>query len=90
MVVTLNNSGQVYYNRGTFFNDQASAFDLGFIWGSFNGSTNAPIAFPTGASIEEIEAQVLSAGPETTQIGIYNPVSTSASTNTTTVGVPGS
>ena len=85
LVVTLNNSGQVYYNRGTSsieYNDQENAVALGFIWGSFNGSTNAPIPFPTGTSIEEIEAQVLSAGPET-EIGIYAPISLT-STNTTT------
>jgi hypothetical protein len=91
LVVTLNNSGQVYYNRGTSsieYNDQANAVALGFIWGSFNGSTNAPIPFPTGTSIEEIEAQVLSAGPET-EIGIYNPLAPSTSTNATTAGTSG-
>ena len=62
--------------------------DLGFIWGSFNSSTNAPIPFPTGTSIEEIEAQVLSAGPET-EIGIYNPLASSTSTNATTAGTSG-
>jgi hypothetical protein len=73
LVVTLNNSGQVYYNEGTQFYDQGNVLDVGFIWGSFNGSTNAPIAFPTGTSVEEIEAQVLSAGSET-EIPIYNPL----------------
>jgi hypothetical protein len=82
MVVTFNNSGQVYYNEGTAFNDQANAIDLGFIWGSFNGSTNAPVPFPTGTSVNEIEDQVLSSGPETVQIGVYNPLSSSTSTNT--------
>jgi hypothetical protein len=86
LVVTLNNSGQVYYNEGTKFVTQGSIVDLGFIWGSFNGSTNAPIPFPTGTSIEEIEAQVLSAGPET-EIGIYNPLA--SSTNATTAGTSG-
>ena len=73
MVVTLNDSGQVYYNEAFAFNDQNNIVDLGFIWGSFNGSTNAPIPFPTGTSIEEIEDQVLSAGPEEVQIGLYEP-----------------
>ena len=88
MVVTFNNSGQVYYNQATAFNDQNTAVDVGFIWGSFNGSTNAPIPFPTGTSIEEIEAQVLSAGPEV-EIGTYNAVSSPAATNTTTAGTSG-
>ncbi len=87
LVVTFNNSGQVYYNRGTQFLDQNSIIDLGFIWGSFNGSTNTPIPFPTGTSIDEIEAQVLSAGSET-EIGIYNPLVSSVSTNATSVAAP--
>jgi hypothetical protein len=88
LVVTFNNSGQVYYNEGTAFNDQGNAIDLGFIWGSFNGSTNAPIPFPTGTSVEEIEAQVLSAGPETLQLGIYNPLAPTISTNAAAGGTP--
>jgi hypothetical protein len=88
LVITLNNTGQVYYNVGTEFTDQANAPDIGFIWGTFNGSTNAPIAYPTGASIGEIQNEVLSAGPETMQVGVngvtvtsnsvpvgYNPIS---------------
>jgi len=83
LIVTLNNSGQVYYNQGKPFADQANAIGLGFIWGSFNGSTNAPVPFPTGASLDEIEAQVFTAGPETLQNGIFNPVSLTA-TNVST------
>jgi hypothetical protein len=87
MIVTLNNSGQVIYNEGltagTSFLGEANNIGLGFLWGSFNGSTNAPIPFPTGTSIEEVEGQVLSAGEEVSDIGIYNPVS-STSTNVTT------
>lgn len=79
MVVTFNNSGQVYYNQGTKFLDQLNSTGLGYIWGSFNGTTNAPVPFPTGTSIEEIEGQVLSAGQETESgtfnLGVYNPVS---------------
>jgi len=85
LTVTLNNSGQVYYNIAAAFGDQATAVDLGYIWGSFNGSTNAPIPFPTGTSLNEIEAEVLSAGPET-EIGIYNPVLTSSTSTTTGTG----
>jgi hypothetical protein len=89
MVVTFNNSGQVYYNQGTPFADQANAIGVGFIWGSFNGSTNAPIAFPTGASVDAISAEVIGSGPETTEIGAsynltYNPVNTLGITNTIT------
>lgn len=86
LIVTLNNSGQVYYNIGTGFNTQSTAAGLGFIWGSFDGSTNAPIAFPTGRSVGEIEAAVLNAGPELTNLGVYNPAINPSSTNSTTGG----
>jgi len=87
LVVTFNNSGQVYYNESASYADQANTLELGFIWGSFNGSTNTPIAFPTGTSLDEIEAQVLSAGQET-EIGIYNPLVSSTSTNATSGATP--
>jgi hypothetical protein len=83
LVVTFNNSGLVYYNQGTSFSDASLTVNVGFIWGSFDGSTNAPIPFPTGTSVDEIEAQVLSAGPET-ELSTYVPVSLTAVTNTTT------
>lgn len=82
MIVTLNNSGQVYYNQGSGFLDEANNIGLGYNWGSFNGSTNAPVVFPTGASLAELEEQVLTAGPETV-VGIYNPVSSSSNNVTT-------
>jgi hypothetical protein len=90
MVVTLNNSGQVTYNESEGFDDQASSYELGYIWGSFNGSTNAPIAFPTGTSIAAVEAAVLSAGTNgAIGTGTYIPVSiaTNLTTNTTTTTV---
>jgi hypothetical protein len=96
MVVTLNNSGQVYYNgdfSGVELNDQATSPELGFIWGSFNGSSNAPIVFPTGASIAAVEAAVLEASGGSNLLGgAYTPVSvatnSTATTTTTTTVTP--
>lgn len=34
----------------------------GFVWGSFDGSTNAPIVYPLGTSIHDIERRVMSGG----------------------------
>ena len=31
----------------------------GFLWGRFDGSTNAPVVFPSGVSIQELERRVL-------------------------------
>jgi hypothetical protein len=88
LIVTLNNSGQVYYNgdsSGADLNDQATSPELGFIWGSFNGSTNAPIVFPTGASIAAVEAAVLGGAGGTNLLGgAYTPVSVSTNSTVTT------
>lgn len=84
MVVTFNNSGQVTYNESGSFTDQANSAELGYIWGSFDGSTNAPVAFPTGTSLAGLVNQVMSAGAET-ELGLYTPIATGTnSTNTTT------
>jgi len=34
----------------------------GYVWGSFDGTTNAPVVYPFGASVEELENQVLQGG----------------------------
>jgi len=31
---------------------------VGFVWGSYDGSTNAPIVYPQGATLEEIESKL--------------------------------
>lgn len=40
----------------TFLAQPASGFD--FIWGSFDGSTNDPIVYPTGTSIRDVERRI--------------------------------
>ena len=66
MVITFEELGPYYVNSGlgdTYYynlNEQNSI--LGMLWGSYNGSTNEPIAFPNGTSIRELEIQVLGLG----------------------------
>src|SRR5439155_607264 len=43
---------------GPAFVDEASAF-LVFVWGSFDGTTNAPIVYPIGTSIYDLENQLV-------------------------------
>jgi hypothetical protein len=79
LIITLNNDGQIFYNAtylggGSGFLDQDNAIGQGFIWGSFNGTTNAPIAFPNGTSIQQLESQVLNSGLSTTLSSPYSPV----------------
>jgi len=41
---------------GTIFTQTNSIFD--FVWGSFDGTTNAPVVYPSTASIANMEAQL--------------------------------
>ena len=54
---TFNKVGPIFINQGPFFIDEKTA-DLDFIWGSFDGTTNPPIVYPVGTSIEALENQV--------------------------------
>jgi hypothetical protein len=48
------------YNTNTIGNGLSQASSrTNFIWGSYDGSTNAPIAYPNGTSIASLEAQIL-------------------------------
>lgn len=56
--MSFNKVGPRYFNSNPFFTDEVTAFLL-FIWGSFDGTTNAPIVYPSGTSILNVEDQVL-------------------------------
>jgi hypothetical protein len=57
--VTFNKVGPVLYNSSpSFLTELNSTFD-GFIWGSFDGSTNDPIVYPNGTSIATLESEAL-------------------------------
>jgi len=56
---TYDKVGPVYYNQGASFLNGPNYLLLGFIWGSFDASTNAPVIYPNGTSIQNIESQVL-------------------------------
>ena len=64
IVLSFNKVGPFNRNFGPFpdgqaFLDEANARGNGFLWGSFDGSTNAPVVYPIGSSIQELEQQVL-------------------------------
>lgn len=59
-VVTFNTVGPFAFNSTPSFLDESTSFS-GFVWGSFDGSTNDPVIFPSGTSIRQLESQVLSA-----------------------------
>jgi hypothetical protein len=89
-LIVLNNAGPLYYDYNPFFLDYLdyATYPI-FIWGSFDGTTNPPIVYPTGSSIEELEAQVLEGGlpfPANEWAPVLN---TSATNTTTTTGGTG-
>ncbi|MBL9174016.1 MAG: hypothetical protein JNL10_10820 [Verrucomicrobiales bacterium] len=53
--IALNKVGPWLYN--VFDTGQGSGIQ-GFTWGSFDGSTNAPIAYPQGATLEQLESKL--------------------------------
>jgi hypothetical protein len=81
-LITFNNVTPVYYNETPSFLDQLQndAYPV-LLWGSFDGSTNAPIVYPNDSSLEALLDQVLEGGA-TVPPGNWNPFSTnSGSTN---------
>ena len=63
MVITFNKVGPLLENvYGTNFilsGLSESTAITNFIWGSFDGSTNDPVVYPSGTSIANLEAQIL-------------------------------
>ena len=56
--ITFNKVGPLYRNIGPSFLTEANQ-TTNFIWGSFDGSTNAPIVYPSSSSIANLENLVL-------------------------------
>ena len=63
---TYNNTGSAFYNGSGFYNlfnlpgiyDQTSQIQA-VAWASFDGSTNAPVLYPTGSSLGNLASEVL-------------------------------
>jgi hypothetical protein len=56
--IIFNKVGPIFVNESPSFLSQATA-GAGFIWGSFDGTTNAPIVYPNGTSITNLEKEAL-------------------------------
>ena len=81
--VTFNNVTPFYINEGPSFLDQQTAeFFPGLYWGSFDGTTNAPVIYPNGSSISELIAELFNgaaSGSQSTSSQWYG-VSTAGTT----------
>jgi hypothetical protein len=70
--VTFNKVGPVVVNEGPLFLDEQSNFRGFFQWGFYEGTTNAPIVFPSGTSIMDFENEILTHVTTTTLPGGTN------------------
>lgn len=73
-VITFNKIGPFLFSSNPFFLDEETS-TLGYVWGSFDGTTNAPIVYPQGSSVRELESLVLNPALVDTNVpATYNPV----------------
>jgi len=69
--LTFNKIGQVNYNVGPFYMDEATS-STDFLWGSFDGTTNAPIIYPDSAGVATYQDQlVIQAYPAALPEGVF-------------------
>jgi len=55
---TFSKVGEVYYNIGPSSMDEATAY-TDFLWGSFDGTTNAPVVYPVSSSVADYQNQLV-------------------------------
>jgi hypothetical protein len=56
--IQFNKVGPMLINQGPSFLSELVA-SRSFVWGSFDGSTNPPVVYPSGRSLRDLENQVL-------------------------------
>jgi hypothetical protein len=59
ITIAFSKIGPYLINRNPGFLDELNPIFLGLTWASFDGTTNPPVAFPIGTSIQDLEFQVL-------------------------------
>jgi hypothetical protein len=60
-IIIFNNSGPSFQNDDAFFFDEQRQI-VNYVWGSYDGTTNAPKVFPDGRTVEDLERAVLGGG----------------------------
>jgi hypothetical protein len=92
-VIVFDNVGPIYYNASPYFLDSQNYYVYPiFNWGSFDGSTNAPIVYPNGSSLAALEDEVLQGGatiPTYPWAPVLNPNTNSTPGGTGTGGTGG-
>ncbi|HEY4416686.1 MAG TPA: hypothetical protein VGO57_13430, partial [Verrucomicrobiae bacterium] len=69
--IAYNSSGPVYENQEAYFLNGPN-YGSGFIYASFDGSTNVPVVYPNGTSITNLENQVfIQVSPSDLPVGTH-------------------
>jgi hypothetical protein len=78
--------GPYILNSAGGFLDEYNNAGVGFVWGSYDGTTNEPVVFPDGTSVSALSQQLLfgSFGPDGSAWTIPNSTVITNSTETTT------
>jgi hypothetical protein len=61
-VIVFNKVGPFLINQSPDLIDEANVAAVGFVWGSYDGTTNPPTVYPSGSSIQDLVQQVLNGG----------------------------
>jgi len=60
ITITFSKVGPYNINNWPYYIDEATAYYNGVIWASYDGSTNPPIIYPVGTTVQDREMQILS------------------------------
>jgi len=63
VVFTYNPVGPYFVNQDPFLLDETRFLQAGISWGSFDGTTNPPIVYPTWSSVAQLQLQATFSGP---------------------------
>lgn len=57
--LTFNKGTPAWFNQSPFFMAEGEWMGINYVWGSFDGRTNAPVIYPEAADIQNVENNVL-------------------------------
>lgn len=78
IVYSYSKIGPYYMNQSPFLMDETRFLFQGVVWGSFDGTTNPPVVFPNGSSLQQLKLQVMHAGSPWTIADSFAPTNSAA------------
>jgi hypothetical protein len=55
LLIIFNKVGPFFFNQSPNFLDEANFGFFGFVWGSYDGTTNDPVVYPVGLTIQDLQ-----------------------------------